>query len=195
MISTILSYAAVVLLSATSLALLLSQNWRWSIIALGLQYLGVFWLVSQSWPLGLAVVKLVTGWMASALLAASQPASELVDENFRGRSGLIFRLLVALMVFGLVFSAGSALEQWIPASVPVLLGGIVLAGQGLLQLGMSNRPLRVILGLLTVLSGFEVLYAVVEQSVMVAGLISIITLGLAMIGAYLMAASSLEENA
>jgi len=35
---------------------------------LALQYIGVFLLVSVSWPLEIAVVKLVAGWMASAVL-------------------------------------------------------------------------------------------------------------------------------
>ncbi len=190
----VLSYLAVVLLTATSLALLLSQNWRWSILALALQYIGVFWLVGLSWPLGLAIVKLVSGWMAGALLGSSQPAAGLEDENFSGTPGLVFRLMVAVMVALLVFVVAPSLTGWMATTTPVLLGGLILIGFGLLQLGMTTRPLRVVLGLLTALSGFEILYAVVEQSVMVAGLTSIITLGLALIGAYLLAAPSLEEE-
>ncbi len=190
----ILSYLVVALLAGTSLALLLSQNWRWSIVALALQYVGVFWLVGLSWPLGLAVVKLVTGWMAGAVLGASQPAAELEDATFRGTPGLVFRLLVAVMALLLVLVIAPSLTGWIAANPPVLEGGLILIALGLLQLGMTTRPLRVLLGLLTTLSGFEILYAVVEQSVMVAGLTSIVTIGLAMIGAYLLAAPSIETG-
>jgi hypothetical protein len=189
-----LSILAAFLLMATSLALLLSQNWRWSIIALAAQYVGVFWLVSQSWPLGLSVVILVTGWMAGALIGASQPSEELVDETFSGRPGLIFRLTAAVIIWVLVFSAAPAISGWFDTTQPVLLGALMLVGTGLLQLGMTNKPLRMVLGLLTIFSGFEILYAVVEQSVMVVGLISILTLALALVGAYLMAAPSMEES-
>jgi hypothetical protein len=194
MIVNILEYAAVALLMGTSLALLLSQSWRWSIVTLALQYLAVFWLVSISWPFGLAVVKLVTGWMAGALIGASQPNDELVDENFAGTPGLVFRLIVALMVWALIYTLLPTLAGWIPASQPVLFGGFCLIGSGLQQLGMTTRPLRVVLGLLTALSGFEILYAVIEQSVLVAGLTSVITLGLAMVAAYLMASPSMEDS-
>lgn len=194
MIFSQLSFLAVILVAATSLALLLSNNWRWSIIALALQYLGVFWLVSLSWPLGLAVVKLVTGWMAGALIGASQPGEELADTRFTGSSGLIFRLVAALILWLLALTAAPTLAGWFPASQEVLLGSLVLIASGLLQLGMTTRPIRVILGLLTVLSGFEVIYAVVEQSILVAGLTSIITLGLALIGAYLAATPTMEES-
>lgn len=190
----IASYAVFAVLLATSLALLISQNWRWSIIALAVQYLAVFWLVLLSWPTGLAVVKLVTGWMAGALIGASQPAEELQDTAFNNTQGMVFRLAASLIGLILVFTAAPLIADWIPAAQPLLLGGLVLIANGLLQLGMTTRPLRVILGLLTVLSGFEILYAAVEQSVLVAGLSSVITLGLALVGAYLMAAPEMDAE-
>ena len=190
----VVSYAAFAVLLASSLALLLSQNWRWSIIALAVQYLAVFWLVLLSWPTGLAVVKLVTGWMAGALIGASQPAEELQDTTFNNLQGTIFRLAASLIGLILVFAAAPLIVDWIPAVQPILLGGLVLVANGLLQLGMTTRPLRVILGLLTILSGFEILYAAVEQSVLVAGLSSVITLGLALVGAYLMAAPEMDAE-
>jgi hypothetical protein len=142
---------------------------------------------------GLAVVKLVTGWMAGALIGASQPSEELEDATFRNIQGTVFRLAVSLVGLILVIAAAQGLAGWIPAVRPILLGGLVLIVNGLLQLGMTTRPLRVILGLFTVLSGFEILYAAVEQSVLVAGLLSVITLGLAILCAYLMAAPEMEE--
>ena len=44
------------------------------------------------------------------------------------------------------------------------------------------------------LSGFEILYAAVELSTLVAGLQALITLGIAMTGAYLMSAPSMEPE-
>ena len=66
-------------------------------------------------------------------------------------------------------------------------------GMGLLHLGLTNHPFRVTLGLLTVLSGFEILYAAVETSTLVAGLLAGINLGLALVCAYLLVAPLLEE--
>ena len=61
------SFVAVVILVVSSLFLLLSQNWRASVLALAIQYLAVFWLTGLVWPLGLATVKLVAGWIAGAV--------------------------------------------------------------------------------------------------------------------------------
>ncbi len=195
MIFSQFALVAVILLAMASLVLLISQNWRWSIAAIAVQYLGVFWLVGLHWSLGLAAVKLVAGWMAGAVLTASQATTELADETFSDLSGRIFRSLAAAMVLVLAFSLQPSIAAFIPARPPVLQGGLVLIGMGLLQLGMTTRPLRVVLGLLTVLSGFEVLYAVVESSLLVAGLLAMTTLGLALAGAYLLTAPGEEEEA
>jgi hypothetical protein len=57
---------------------------------------------------------------------------------------------------------------------------------------MTTRPVKVIIGLLTVLAGFEVFYASVENSVLVAGLLAMVTIGLAAVGAYLISLPLLE---
>ncbi|MCJ7623785.1 MAG: hypothetical protein MUO76_09800, partial [Anaerolineaceae bacterium] len=87
------------------------------------------------------------------------------------------------------------LATFIPSGLTVLWGGLILIGIGLLHLGMTTRPSRVIIGLLTFLSGFEILYAVIERSILVAGLLALVNLALALIGSYLLAAPTLEESA
>jgi len=58
----------------------------------------------------------------------------------------------------------------------------------MLELGITVQPLRVTIGLLTVFCGFEILYASIENSILVAALLSVINLGLALVGAYLITA-------
>jgi hypothetical protein len=186
MISSGFAYIAVVTLVITTLFLLLSQNWRYSIIALAVQYLAVFALVAPVWSLGLAAVKLVAGWMAGAVLGASQPNPELVEDTQPSGSGFIFRLLVAVFIWMLVFTLTPALVALVPLPSPLVMGAMLLVGMGLLQLGMTTRPLRVLIGLLTTLSGFELFYAAVESSVLVAGLLALVTLGIALVGAYIL---------
>jgi hypothetical protein len=189
-----ISLAAVIVLVSTTLFLLLSQNWRWSIVALAVQYLAVFALVIQVWPLGLSAVKLVAGWMAGAVLGASQPASELVEDPHTPTSALVFRFLVALLVWILAFTVTPVIIAMVPLPPALVNGAILLIGTGLVHLGMTTRPLRVLTGLLTTLSGFELLYAAVENSVLVAGLLAVVTLGLALVGAYLLDTLSGEEE-
>lgn len=187
-----LAFAAVLVLMITSLALLVTQDWRRTVLALAIQYLAVFILVSLVWPVGLAAVKLVIGWMVSSLLGASQPQEALIDEGAAALSGRIFRALAGGIIWMLVFSIAPFATSWLPVNMPVIWGGLILAGMGLLQLGMTTRPLRVIIGLLTLLAGFEVLYAAVEASVLVSGLLALVNLGLAVIGSYWMIGAQME---
>jgi hypothetical protein len=186
------SIASVILLGLTSLMLLMHLNWRWTLIALGVQYLAAAWLVTLSWPLGLAAIKLVVGWMAGAVLATSQAGAQPSLEHFSGR---LFRVIAALLILVVILILAPGIQSWLRVSSPVVLGGLVLCGLGLLQTSMSREPLRMVVGLLSFLAGFEVIYAALEMSVLVAGLLTAINLGLALAGAYLSTVAEDQEPA
>lgn len=188
------SLVAVIVLVITTLFLLLNQNWRWSIIALAVQYLAVFALVLSVWPLGLAAVKLVAGWMTGAVLGYSQPNLDLVEDSGTAGTSFIFRFLVSGLVWMLVYTVTPSVVGLLPLPSTLVMGALLLIGMGLVHMGMTTRPLRVLVGLLTILSGFELLYAAVESSVMVAGLLAMVTLGLGLVGAYLLDSMSTGES-
>lgn len=177
---------AVVMVGAAGAMLLLARSWRFRIAGLAIQYIGTFWLVALSWPLGLAVIKLVVGWMAAAILGLSG-VNFLTRRARRWPTEWLFWGLALLLVIFSVSTLAPRLETWFPRGHPAQIwGSLLLIGIGLLNLGASSLGLRVIVSLLTVLSGFEILYAVVERSTLVAGLLSIVTLGIALAGSYLL---------
>lgn len=201
----------VVLLIFTSVGLLVSREWRWSIALLAGQYFVAFWLVYLHWPLTMAAAKLITGWMAAAALSMTQinvnPSRLFAGEHGTDRiaggqsgetswpQGFVFRLFSAGMVLIAVFTTSRTLAEWLPgASLFDMTASLILVSLGLLHLGMTANPLRVTLGLLTVLLGFETLYAAIENSILVAGLLSAITLGLALAGSYLTVLNAAEES-
>ncbi len=184
---------ALVLLTITSTWLLVNRNWRLSIFALAVQYIGVFILVLQVWPFGLAAVKLVAGWMACAILTASHGGSGLIEPVFPGRIGNVFRLILAAVVIIITISITSQINLIIPVGTPFLGAGLLLIGMGVVQLGIANRPLRIILGLLSSLSGFEIIYSNLEYSLLVAGLLALVTLGLALAASYMILAPTMEN--
>jgi hypothetical protein len=190
----IFSIISVSLIGLTSITLVISQNWRLSMIALAIQYLAVFWLVAFIWSINMAMAKLVTGWMVIAIIAASQPTKDYRDRRFVGLSGILIKLLSTVMVGLLVFSMAPGLSKVIPTGMALIWGGLILVGMGLIQLGFSTQISRLFLGLFTLLSGFEILYAAVEHSVLVEGLLVIINLALALICSYLLAVPTLEAE-
>jgi hypothetical protein len=105
----------------------------------------------------------------------------------------LFRAFAAGLVLITVTSAAQTVNAWLPdASLALVWGGLVLIGMGMFHLGITVHPLRITLGLLTTLTGFEILYVTVENSILVAGLLAIVTLGLALTGSYLLSMDTPE---
>ncbi len=186
---------ALILMIVTSAILLFRVNWRVSITALGVQYVGVFGMVTLSWPLEMAAIKLVAGWIAAAVLGMElvHTRPEVLNEPKHRVSEYLFKGMLAGLLLVLTLSLGPDLARlMLNASYEQILGSIWLMGIGVLQLGVSDRPLRVMIGLLTFLSGFEILYCTLNPSVLVAGLLSVITLGVSLTGTYLIGLASTE---
>ena len=190
----VLATPALIFLIIASLGILISQDWRLVIAFFAAQYLGVLILVALSWPFGLAGIKLVVGWMAGAALGATQIGQKRAILGNSWPASRVFRFLAALLAILLIYSISPVVVAWVPGlNLTVARGGLILMGLGVLHLGMTARPFRVIIGLLTVLAGFEILYAAVESSVLVAGLLAAINLGLAFLGSYFLSAATPEE--
>jgi len=191
------AWIAVLVILVTSVGVLLARDWRLSIILLAVQYLAMFVLVLQHWPLGMASVKVVAGWMASAILGMTRSglSSQDADEESIWPRGRLFRLFAAGIV-GLIVAAATPGVDAIMADAgfAVTSGSLLLIGMGLFHLGITAHILRVTIGLMTVLAGFEILYSAVESSALVAALLAIITLGLALVGSYLMIAANPQET-
>ena len=191
---TFVLWLAAILLAVTSIGVLLSRDWRWNLGLLAGQYFGAFLLILAHWSLTMAAAKLVTGWMAVAVLAMTQfdSKNEPVAET-SWPEGSLFRAFAAGLVLITVTSAAQPVNSWLPnASLPLVWGGLMLIGVGLLHLGLTVHPLRITLGLLITMTGFEILYASIESSILVTGLLAIITLGLALTGSYLLSLNPLK---
>lgn len=178
-------------------AIIVIPSRRWMIGLLAVQYVGVFLLVSFSWPLEIAVVKLVAGWMSTAVLflaRSNRPSSQEEERIIASVPGTFFMGFTALLIGLSMYSVmPTALRWFLGASPQQVLGGVWLLGLGTLQLSFSRQDIRIIIGLLTVVSGFEILYSTLEASVLMTGLLALLNIGLAFVGAYLQMASNLEE--
>lgn len=191
----IVSWIAVALILATSTSILVTRDWRVSLGALAVQYIAAFWLVTRHLPFVMGSAKLVTGWMVIAALGMTRLGlSNLEDqqneETFWSR-GQWFRVVLVAIVAMVAAGATPRIETAIPGlGLQVIAGSLILIGAGVIHLGVTSDLLRVILGLLTMLTGFETLYAAVESSILVAGLLAVVNLGLGIVGSYLLIAGS-----
>ena len=199
MAGDIVSWIAVGLIVTTATIMLINRDWRISLGVLAIQYLAAFWLVTRHLPFIMASTKLITGWMVVAALGMTRlslpnPEDE-KEESFWPR-GQWFRSILMCIVVLVTIGSTPRIEAVIPGlGLPVVAGSLLMIGAGVVQLGVTSNLLRVILGLLTMLTGFETLYAAVESSILVAGLLSVTSLGLGIVGSYLLIAGSFPNDA
>ncbi len=195
MASDPLSLGAVLLVTLVSIYILIAKDWRLAVVALAVEYVGVFILVSTSWSLEMAAVKMVAGWMTAAILGSAmayEPEAWPQSERFL-KFGMTFRILAACILSLAITSLVLNSEAWFPnLSSQIRWASFFLIGVGLLQLSLTSHPLRVVIGLLTILAGFEIIYAAIETSTLVTGLLAVVTLGLGLVGAYLIIVPQME---
>lgn len=188
----IFNWIAVAIIMISSTSLLVSRDWRWRLSMLAVLHFGIFSLVIRYWPLGMSAIKLITGWMGCVILGMTRPTTGVKSpDEVLWSQGRTFRLLAA----GLILAATAAIAPAISnrlsiITLPVAWGGILAIGMGLIHLGMTSQHSRVIVSLLTILAGFELLYAAVEASILVAAMLAIVDVGLALVGAYLLSLSA-----
>jgi hypothetical protein len=137
--------------------------------------------------------KLITGWMVVAALGMTRLGTSNLEDNDTQDSfwprGQWFRIILISIVALVAAGTTSRIEAVIPGlGLPVIAGSLLLIGAGVVHLGVTSDILRVILGLLTLLTGFEILYGAVESSILVAGFLSATNLGLGIVGSYLLIA-------
>jgi hypothetical protein len=120
------------------LTLLLVKEWRIIFPALALQYVGVSLLVGISWPVGMALVKWITGWIVGILLVMgviSLPVPlrkeyetsairfsltnlpDLFFENIHTIAAALFRFFAAALAIMTCLSISPQLADWFRAQL------------------------------------------------------------------------------
>lgn len=191
----------------TAAVILIIRDWRWSLIALLVQYLVVGLLFVDVLAPHLSFMKVIVGLFATLILymTARQvnwgglPVDVTDEESVQFRSYRFirfgpymlptdspFRVFLGLMV---VFSAWALARNPLyplPAvPQPVNLAIYALAGLGLVTLSLTSEPFKAGIGVLTMLTGFELFYSALEQSVAMIAFLSLINLTTVVAIAYL----------
>ncbi len=192
----------------TALLLVVSRDWRLNVLALAAQYLFVTLLMTRIVRVEMAAVKGLIGWVICLVFylteqqAHSLTVAEGSDEHrplslhswFEARlvgwrrEGISAQAAFSFMAAALVTVTASVGAVNMP--LPEMPGSLTLvcyyvAGLGMLLLGVSHDPLRVGVGLLMCLSGFDLFYVALEPSLVVTGLIGAIMFVVALGMAYL----------
>jgi hypothetical protein len=169
------------LLGGTGL-LTLFRSWKRSLSALALQSIGLGILAIQIAPPPVAIAKTVVGLIAVALLAFTLSRDkEMTTDEENPPIQVFFRFSLLLFLFSSIIALLPQLTGVFrdpPAGVA--LAAFALFCAGLLNLGLSEHPLRSAASLLTVLQGFELGYLWIEQSLLVLALLAVTDLAMVM---------------
>ena len=190
--------AVLILVGLSSSLLIMLGRQRWLLAVLLVQYGTLLWLAQGPYGVTVGMVKAVAGALTVLILWLSVRAIELpsVGDGDSLVDRTAFRAVAGL--FALVTGYGlnrAGLIGPIQVSPLAALAGTWLLASGLIQMGLFARPLRVGVGLLTFLSGFEIFYSALEPSLAVAALLAGVHLGLGLIVAYLAHSETWVANA
>lgn len=197
MTPTAFEMASTALIVLTACWMLLSRSRRVNVSLLGLQFLGLFGLISGVWLLPQAAAVLFAGWMSSAVVGmAALSAAPLKDTPARWQDpGAWFKLTAGALTLALAVAVSSLLRQWIPNLAPwTSAAALILTSLSLLQLALHPDAFKSALALLELLGGFSLLFAHLSASQTASGLLAASTIFLALAGAYLIVAPQMEEN-
>ena len=168
---------------------LIRRKWLLNVFGLAIQYLCIFIVFPKTESFIPAIIKLIVGLMAAliiylTILGTGAVKHERISlklsagEVFRGLSGLFLVLLI------LIATPWLQSEVFPQSSRPALILSMGLMLLGLLQLGSKAEPFYIVIGLLTFLSGFELLYGSLEFSNLLEALFAMVNLLLSIAGAY-----------
>jgi hypothetical protein len=183
-------------LAATAGLIIAVTDWRASIFALVVQYVLTGLLLTRVIRPEIAAIKTLTGAMACVALYITArragwgrlPFAE--DQKPPSRfilaliQGLPFRIMAALA--GLALAYATALQVQL-SNVPIEISFAVftLGVMGILGIALADEPFKGGLALMTVMTGFDLFYSSIEQSLTIVGFMGLLNFGIAIATSYL----------
>lgn len=187
-------------LAATACFLIIVSDWRGSVFALAVQYLLAGLLLARVIRPEIAIIKALIGVMICVVFYITARRAglgrwPLADEERPNRLilalmlGVPFRIMAALMALALAYTAALRITL---SNVPIEIGFAVstLGLLGMFNIALADEPLKSGMGLLTVITGFEMFYSSVEQSLTVVGLLGVVNFMVALAVSYLTTAQA-----
>jgi hypothetical protein len=207
-ISAIPGTAVLVALLIAAGLLVVMVNWRLLIIALGVQYVLIGLMLTRVVPFELATVKALIGIIICPVLyitarrvqwggtTVEEDEDEAPPADLPKRKrwqivspGLPVRIIVAVLALAMSISLASRNPLPITGdqalSRDITIGAFSVMLLGLINAALAENPLKVGLGLLSILAGFELFDTAVEPTLTVVGLLGLTNLILALAIAYL----------
>lgn len=181
-------FLPMIILFITGSALALMRPQLRSMLILAVQYIAVSWLASASLPVAGVAAKLVTGLLVCVIFYLG--IRQLGDYPLRGDDQLLsanlpFSIIALLLVtVASVSVARSNLFAQFDIRIEASVGALFLIAASLLNLGLGTDQLRIGIGLLTFVSGAELIYGFIEPALALIALLAMVHLGIVLVFSY-----------
>jgi hypothetical protein len=174
----------------------LARDHRLRMGMLALIYLSGGVLLLPFLPAGIPMAKVAVGICVCGILLFSRHAGPARrNEESAIPTGTWFRsaalLLITLPVYG-AWQVG--ILSALPVTSALGLAGLLLVGQGFLLAAVSGEIVQRCSGLLTILTGFDVVFTPLEPSLALTSLLAAVHIGLALTAAYFLSKSRPLED-
>ena len=166
-------------------AILLLSDWRWKMAGLAVIQLIGFILILQIWPIALASVKLISGWMGVTLMSATMASTGELVQNEIKPSARVFKLMLAAFSWIVIAASVEKLNSWLPISYTNLFVGLVFFFCGIFYSSQEHDINGITIGLLIFITGFDIIYSSLEGSALVTGIYGLIVILISFISSYL----------
>lgn len=182
-------FLPVVVLFVTGSALALMKPQPKSMLILAVQYIAVSWLASTSLPAAGVAAKLLTGLLVCVIMYLA--IRQIGDKSLQGDGQLLsanlpFRTIALLLVtVASVSIARSNSFAQFDIRIEASVGASFLVASSLLNLGLGTDLLRIGIGLLTLVSGAELVYGFIEPSLALIALLAMVHLGIVLVLSYI----------
>ena len=188
-----INYLTIPILTIGLFGLILADSRRLMFISFGAVVLLLFSINVQFWSFGFALSKLLTGLMAMFILALTPGQEPDVSPIIPG-AGRIFTSVSFGFCIILVLFTINKITRFLAISQDQSIPALLILLCGFILIGISQHPFRIIIGLLTMITGFEVLYSAVEQSLLINGFLGSVVLLVALVGSYLLTPTTSGEE-
>src|SRR4030042_6650287 len=96
--------------------IMIVPDWRLRMLFLAVIQLIGFILILQIWPIALASVKLISGWMGVALMSATMASSGSEGRKDIQTSAKVFKIMLAAFSWIVIAASIDNLNAWLPIS-------------------------------------------------------------------------------
>lgn len=175
----------ILILAAACIYIFMTNDWRRVLFAYAILYISAFVIIAQYWSFTFSLVKLITGLMALVVMGISINRYYALPEK-KLKSELVFRLIALSLIFILVAFMVYRISNYLSIALEIVLAAMLLIGFGIFQLGITHESYKLFLAILVLFFGFELIFSANETSLLINGLLAVVTMLVALMGSFML---------